>query len=167
MIQLTTFAAAILLASLAANFAAGQQPASDDPFAPAPAVPKAIQPAPATPAAPANPDDPFAPAKPTPAPVAPTTPPAPAVTPPIIPPPQPAVQPVPTPRPTNPAPVLPVPVNPAPVNPAADGANYGPPGTTVIIVASPGRQYPWGNTGGTWVPFYYNKQWHLYRSWCQ
>ena len=88
----------------------------------------------------------------------------------IIPPPQPSVQPVPaTP---NPAPVIPVPVNPAPVNPPADGANYGPgpypPGTTVIIVASPGGyRYPWGNTGGTWVPFYYNKQWHLYRSWCQ
>jgi hypothetical protein len=59
-------------------------------------------------------------------------------------------------------------VNPAPVNPAADGDNYGfPAGTTVIVVASPGSRYPWGNTKGTWVPFYYNKQWHLYRSWCQ
>jgi hypothetical protein len=59
-------------------------------------------------------------------------------------------------------------VNPAPVNPAADGDNYGfPAGTTVIIVASPGSRYPWGNTKGTWVPFRYNNQWHLYRSWCQ
>ena len=50
----------------------------------------------------------------------------------------------------------------------ADGANYGfPAGTTVIVVASPGSRYPWGNPKGTWVPFYYNKQWHLYRSWCQ
>jgi hypothetical protein len=81
----------------------------------------------------------------------------------------PAVQPVPTPN-VVPRQPIPVPVNPAPVNPAADGDNYGfPAGTTVIIVASPGGgyRYPWGNTKGTWVPFYYNKQWHLYRSWCQ
>ncbi|WP_425618589.1 hypothetical protein NA78x_002298 [Anatilimnocola sp. NA78] len=163
MIYRPKYAIALLLASIAANVAAGQQPASDDPFAPAPAAPQA--PAPVAPAAPANADDPFAPKA---APVAPpTVAPAPAVNPPIIPLPQPAVQPVPTPRPANPAPVIPVPVNPAPVNPAADGANYGPAGTQVIVVTVPARQYPWGNTGGTWVPFYYNKQWHLYRSWCQ
>lgn len=86
--------------------------------------------------------------------------------PPAITPAQPTVQPIPVPAQTNPAPVLRVPVNPTPVNPAADGQNHGvPPGT--IVVASPGRYYPWGGTKGNWVPFQYNKQWHLYRGWCQ
>lgn len=104
-------------------------------------------------------DDPFAPS-PAPSAVQPA-PPA------VIPPPQPAVQPVPTPPTANPAPIIPVPVNPAPVNPPADGLNYGAPPGTSGVVAVPGRYYPWGNTKGTWVPFKYNNQWHLYRSWCQ
>ncbi|QDU27451.1 hypothetical protein ETAA8_25390 [Anatilimnocola aggregata] len=136
------FISTILLAGFTAAIAAGQQPASDDPFAPAPTVPTTNQPAPA------NPDDPFAP---TPKPALPPVVPAPG--PGIVPPPQPRVQPVPTPQPANPA----------PVNPDAEGANDG----NGVIVASPGRFAPWGNTKGTWVPFYYNKQWHLYRSWCQ
>jgi hypothetical protein len=102
-------------------------------------------------------DDPFAPM--------PRPPVVPRPMPPVVPTP-PAVQPVPVPGP-GPA-RIPVPVNPAPVNPAADGDNYGyPPGTTIIVLSSPGNRYPWGNTKGNWVPFYYNKQWHLYRSWCQ
>lgn len=178
-------AGALVLAALSGSFAFGQQPA-DDPFAPTPAPPRptpTTQPAPK----PAD-DDPFAPMPtpprpgtpgnnpapmpaPTPKPPVDDDPFAPMPRPPVVPQPMPpvvppAVQPVPTPGP-GPA-RIPVPVNPAPVNPAADGENYGfPAGTTVIIVASPGSRYPWGNTKGAWVPFQYNKQWHLYRSWCQ
>jgi outer membrane biosynthesis protein TonB len=174
-------AASLLLAAAMSVSVYAQQ---EDPFAPQPAP---TQPAPAQPApmpAPAAQDDPFAPmprpTPPTPAPM-PKPPvaqppvddpfaPMPTPKPPVVPTPPvgpPAVQPVPTP-PVVPRQPIPVPVNPAPVNPAADGDNYGfPAGTTVIIVASPGSRYPWGNTKGNWVPFTYNKQWHLYRSWCQ
>ncbi len=157
MVNRLVVARSLMLASVLGSLAFGQQPV-DDPFAPKP-TPKATQPAP-KPVVPPAVDDPFAPV-PTP------KPPVVQPVPPVVPPPQPAVQPVPTPRPANPAPIILVPVNPAPVNPAADGDNYGPPGTTVIVIAANGRYYPWGNTKGNWVPFYYNKQWHLYRSWCQ
>jgi hypothetical protein len=175
--NLIALAGALMLAAWTCGFAAGQQ-ADDDPFAPMPATPRPTPTAPAANQPQADPDDPFAP-MPTPprtAPMPPATPappmPKPPVeddpfapmpqppqaqpaTPPVVPPAQPPVRPAPQ------------PAVPAPAQRGADGAAYGFAAGTSVIIAAPGSRLPWGNTKGVWVPFQYNKQWHLYRSWCQ